>query len=170
MRGATLYPLNVLRTAHPDLYEQERAKYAGRETLLDVRIPLVGVRWSDALHLSPIHPYRLAEAWRAAGFSWPDGKAEFLRIPIERLGPAPAVWFGSGALSEAGSLPGADVALFDEGRYAELVELPPAHCAYLRGLPDDAVPRPFAYVPHVLVAGPVDVEGVAVVRADVEPG
>jgi hypothetical protein len=47
MRGETLYPLNQLRSVDPALYGRERAKYKGREAVLEFRIPLIDVLWND---------------------------------------------------------------------------------------------------------------------------
>jgi hypothetical protein len=170
MRGETLYPLNLLRDIHPDLFERERRKYAGRDALLELRIPLLDVLWNDTLHLSPLHPYHLAEAWRSVGLSSPAWERRFFRIPVEQLAGRPSVWFASGALTAQGALPGDAVTRFDPARYRELAR-PPAR--YLEYLVDERrsghAPRPFAHLPHVLVAGPVDVAGVPLVRADVAP-
>ena len=161
MRGETLYPLNMLQLVHPDLYDDESCKYVGREELLELRIPILDVPWNDALHLTPIHPSRLAAPWRAAKLESPVWEREFFEIPVERIDARRAVWF------ERGALPLDDVAPFDRIRYRELPEPPPAYREYLR----DAKARgrrarPFAYVPHVLVAAPLDVSALALVRAD----
>ena len=178
MRGDVLYPLDDLKAIHPDVYERERRKYDRRERLLELRIPVLGVRWNAALHLSPIHPRRLAAAWRAAGVTSPVWEREFFEIPVERLDTRRAVWFASGVLSDdaprgadgALSLPVAEVAAFDPDRYEELAEPPHAYPEYLRRLRDERrVGRPFAHVPHVLVAAPLDVSGLRLVRADGEP-
>ena len=159
MRGSTLHPLNVLRTLHPDLYDDERRKYVGREELLDLRIPVLDVLWNDALHLTTIHPSHLAAAWRATGLSSPAWERDFFVIPVERIDAKRAVWFARGAL------PLDDVVPFDQGRYRELEQPPPAYDAYLRDYKNRGRrPRPFAYLPHVLVAASVDVSGVALVR------
>ena len=160
MRGETLYPLNALRTIDPDLYEQERRKYAGREELLELRIPVLDVLWNDALHLSPIHPRRLAAAWRAAGLSSPAWDREFFEIPVERIDAGQAVWF------ESGVLPLDDVVPFDPVAYFELREPPPRYREYLRDYKARGRRlRPFAYLPHVLVAASLDVAGLRVVPA-----
>lgn len=169
MRDATLFPLNRLRDAHPDLYRRARRKYDGREALRELRIPLLDVLWGDAVHLAPVHPFRLAAAWRVTGLSSPAWERSFFRIPVERI-VRPAVWFESGALAADGSLPAEAVSRFDPTRYRELDGPPAPYLDYLRerqagGRP----PRPFAYVPHVLVAGPVDVARVDLVRADAAP-
>jgi hypothetical protein len=159
MRGETLYPLNVLQTVHPDLYDDEKRKYIGREELLDLRIPVLDVLWNDALQLTPIHPSHLAAAWRAAGLASPVVEREFFEIPVERIAAQRAVWFARGAL------PLDDVEPFDPSRYRELPQPPPAYDAYLRDYRERGRrPRPFAYLPHVLVAAPVDVAGLRLVR------
>jgi hypothetical protein len=161
MRGHTLYPLNLLATEHPDLYEDERRKYDGREELLELRIPVLEVLWNDALHLAPIHPRRLAAAWRAEGLSAPAWDSEFFAIPADRIDASKAVWF------ERGALPLDDVRPFDAGRYRELDAPPAGYREYLRDYRERGRrARPFAYVPHVLVAAPVDVAGLRLVRAD----
>jgi len=177
MRGDVLYPLNLLRSTHPDLYEQERDKYVGREALLELRIPVLGVLWNDAVHLSPVHPRHLAAAWRAAGLSSPVWEREFFRIPIERIGGLPCAWFATGALAindsaakdAQPSLPLDEVTRLDPIAYRELAEPPATYhqhlaCRRRRG----RRPRPFAYIPHVLVAAPIDVAGWALVRAGAE--
>jgi hypothetical protein len=169
MRGDVLYPLNLLGEAHPDLYEHERSKYLGREVLLELRIPLLEVLWNDALHLSPFHPHHLAGAWRAAGLSSPAWERDFFRIPLERVDIERTVWFASGALSDDGSrsLPVDDVSRFDPSRYRELTQPPSGYHEHLRSRRDEGwSARPFAYLPHVLVAAPIDVSGVPLVRAD----
>lgn len=159
MHGETLYPLNELREVDRDAYEGERRKYAGREELLDLRIPGLDVLWNDALHLAPIHPSRVSAAWRAAGLSSPAWAREFFEIPVDRIDARRAVWFGRGAL------PLDDVEPFDPSRYGELAEPPPAYLAYLRDYRERGRrPRPFAYLPHVLVAAPIDVAGLGVVH------
>ena len=178
LRGETLYPLGLLRDVHPDLHELERAKYAGREALLDLWIPLLEARWNDAVHLCPLHPSWLASAWRAAGIDSPVWEHDFFRIPVAALVGLPAVWFATGAVSapegpdEHGrlSLPRADVSWFDGARYRELDRPPSRHLEHLRERREQALrARPFAFVPHVLVGAPLDVAGLERVRADGSP-
>lgn len=161
MRGDVLYPLNMLQATYPDLYEDERGKYAGRrEELLELRIPVLEVLWNDALHLSPIHPSHLAAAWDEAGLSSPAWEREFFEIPVGRVEGLECVWFASGAL------PLDDVTRFDPNAYQELVQPPASHRQYLRRCKASGRrPRPFAYLPHVLVAAPLNVAGLALVTA-----
>ena len=43
-RGDHLLPLTTLATVHPDVYQREMAKREGRESVLDVVVPYLGVR------------------------------------------------------------------------------------------------------------------------------
>jgi hypothetical protein len=168
MLGETLYPLNVLKAIDLELYERERGKYIGREVLLELHIPVIDVLWNDALHLSPIHPYHLAEAWRAVGLSSDTWEREFFAIPVERIDAGRSVWFASGVLSVNDLR--RDVSPFDPIAYRELIEPPASYHEHLRRRSDEGrPPRPYAYVPHVLVAASVDVAGLRLVRADVPP-
>jgi hypothetical protein len=168
MRGDTLYPLNELQRAHPDLYARASAKYGGREVVMTRRIPLLDVLWNDALHLSPIHPARLAAAWAEAGLPTEAWEGEFFAIPVGRIDAARAVWFAHDVYlrREAPDLPVEDFAPFDPQTYREPTELPAGYADYLQERKESGrrLLR-FAAVPHVLVAAPIDVSGLAVTRA-----
>jgi hypothetical protein len=91
--GTVLLPLNRLRSAAPEAWARQIAKYAGRERVLDYVIPHLGVLWNDALHLSTIHPFHLASAWRSVGLWSPMWDRRWYRVPSARLAGLPAVWF-----------------------------------------------------------------------------
>ena len=56
MRGTTLYPLNQLRDAHPDVYAEAIKKYENRERVMRQVVIPFGCAWNDVLHFSPVHP------------------------------------------------------------------------------------------------------------------
>jgi hypothetical protein len=65
-RGTSLLPLNALGAAHPDVCDRERAKWAGRESVLQWQVPHLGVAWGDTVNLAaldPVHLIRAASAW-----------------------------------------------------------------------------------------------------------
>ena len=68
--GTVLYPLNDLKEIAPDLYQEHGAKYCGREEIRSQRIGPLNCLWNDVLHLSPVHPQRVAELARAEGLLW----------------------------------------------------------------------------------------------------
>lgn len=156
MAGEVLYPLNRLAAVEPGPYERQLAKYAGREELLELQIPGLDLLWNDVLHCSPLHPRLLYEARRELGLptAEQDGlTGRFFEVPLERILVHPVVWLSHGSL-EGSFEP------FDAARYQELTEVPAARRAYLREAKAAGRHiRAFAFVPHVLVAGPVDVRG-----------
>jgi hypothetical protein len=178
MRGETLYPLNRLKSIDLSLYERARARYKGREAVLEFRIPLIDVLWNDTLHLSTIHPYHLAAAWREVGLWTPFWERAFFRIPLDRIAAHQCIWFASESFWVNNS-PDEDVPLapppeefmlFQPAAFEEAEGAPASYYDYLRrqqrrGRP----PLQFPKIPHVLVPGPIDTAGLTLVRADAPP-
>ena len=67
MVGTVLYPLNELEDIDPETWRQEREKYAGREQVLEKRVPPLNCLWNDVLHLSAAHPADIIAALRDVG-------------------------------------------------------------------------------------------------------
>lgn len=161
MAGTVLHPLNELRDVDPGAWARERAKYEGREQVLDLRVPLLDCLWNDVLHLSPVHPREIMEALEAAGHG-PD-RRRFFEIDATALDPSRTVVFLNSTDREHRFDP-AQWSWFAPSVVAELVRLPDstrdyfAECAR-RG----RRPLLFAHVPHVLFRGSLDVGGARVV-------
>jgi hypothetical protein len=182
MVGDVLYPLNQLAAVAPEAYESQRAKYLGREAVLDARISQTGLLFNDTVHCAPVHPHHLFAARKEHGFApsrvrraGPYFSGLFFEIPLERITLHPVLWYRWEALWINGA-PGEDVPAappleefepFDSRRYRELPGVPDAHLAYLRRM-KDAGKRPllFVHIPHVLVTGPIDIRGLLRVRWD----
>lgn len=174
MVGDVLYPLNQLATIAPRAYEFQKAKYAGREAAQDFRIPGLDVLFGDALHCAPVHPHHVYRARRAANIdvtirpegSWVTGMS--YAIPLERILHHRVVWYSCRTLWISGA-PGEDVPQvapsdefepFDPARYQEFHQVPEAHAAYLRRMQARGQrPLMFVHIPHIFVAGPIDVSG-----------
>jgi hypothetical protein len=186
MVGEVFYPLTELQAIAPAIHARERQKYAGREAVLEFEIPGIGTPFNGTVHCASLHPNRLFEARREAGLdppprpappAWATGLA--YEIPLERILAHPVVWYSWKTLWVNGA-PGENVPLapppeefepFDPDRYRPLDRAPDAHLAYLRQMAArGARPLMFVHVPHVLVAGPIDVSGVRVVGWDEPPG
>ena len=184
MIGEVIYPLNQLRL-HPEQYEFQKSKYAGREQVLDFRIPRLDVLFNDTVHCAALHPHHLFSARRALGMdppsrppmpSWATGLA--FEIPLERILVHRVVWY-SAKTTWINGAPGDDVPLtppleefepFDPKRYQPLSEPTARHIEYLRRMNTDGKrPLMFVHIPHILVAGPIDVSGLRVVSWDEPP-
>ena len=170
-RGSSLLPLNALRTALPDVYERESTKWAGRESVLKWRVPHLGVPWGDTVNLAALDPARLVEARRQLGMPFSRLlERRVVRIPIERIAHQPAVVY-DGRTHWVNSRPGENVPAtppedeftpLNVDSYKELHETPRLHLEYLAEQLAAGLPAlGFVFVRHVLVAGPVDIEGLS---------
>jgi hypothetical protein len=166
LAGSVLVPLNELETVDRDAWHRAREKYAGREQVLELRIPPLGCRWNDALHLSTVHPADLAAALEAAGLERPQSK--FYEIDAADLEPERVAVFlnrrGSRSLVDpsewvpfAPSVLTALAAVNDETR------------SYYRECARDGTrPLVWARLPHVLYRGTLDTRRLKVVDASPE--
>ena len=189
MLGEVIFPLSRLASIDAPRYEFQRSKYAGREAALDFRVPHLDVLLNDTVHCACLHPYHLYQARRLVGLdpprrpvnrpeapSWMTGQA--FEIPLERISDHSAVWYSARTLWINGA-PNEDVPLtpprdefepFDLERYRPLTAATPAHINYLRRMKDRGErPLMFVHIPHILVAGPIDVSGLRIVSWDKPP-
>lgn len=169
-RGSTLYPLNGLRQVHPDLYARELEKYAGRESMLSVLVPGLDVAWADTCNLAALDPRRLVPERERVGapMAWLAGRV-LIRIPVERLAGRRCVryqarrhWLNTrpGDPDVARFPPPEDFAPLDPETYAETTIVPAAHIDYLvEQTAKGERALAFAFVPHVLVDGAFDLDG-----------
>ncbi|HET7902190.1 MAG TPA: hypothetical protein VFL59_13470 [Candidatus Nanopelagicales bacterium] len=186
MVGHTVVPLGRLRSVDPALYETQRAKYVGREAVLDYQIPLLGCGFLDTVHCSSIHPHRIFRARHDAGVEatsrsatgWGIGLA--FEIPLARIMVNPTAWYswrtpwvnGYPYEEVPAEPPGDEFEEFDPDRYSPLTDVPDRHRQYLARMREEGrQPLTFVHIPHVLVAGPVDIRGCRIVRWEdpVEP-
>lgn len=188
MVGDVLYPLNELERVVPAAYELQRGKYHGREAVLEARISQEGLLFNGTVHCAPLHPYRLYAARREFGFDGPQTRASpgagkyfgglFFEIPVERIAVHPTVWY-RWETPWINGYPGEDVPAtppldefeeFELERYQELADVPAAHRSYLRRMKDEGRrPLTFVHIPHVLVAGAIDITGLRVVSWEQPP-
>jgi len=171
-RGTTLYPLAGLRDAHPDVYARERIKYDGRESVLEFVVPGLGVPWGETVNLSALDPAQLVLARRRLGVPFSNLLTRrVLRIPVERLACHRAVrydsashWINSspGDSSVPLTPPAHEFKPFEPTSHQEPRAVPALHLDYLqRQLARGERALGFVFVPHVLVAGPIDIGGLA---------
>jgi hypothetical protein len=180
MADEILYPLNDLRAEAPEAYEAERAKYVGREAVLEACITEGGLLFLDTVHCAPVHPHHIFKARREAGIAPPAAAqpARFFVIPLERILRHRVLWY-RWITPWVNGYPEENVALtppldefepFDPERYEEFPNVPDRHRSYLRKMASANKPAlTFVHIPHVLVAGPVDTSGLRVIQAQDPP-
>jgi hypothetical protein len=175
VRDATLYPLSTLRERYQDLHARELGKWTGRKAVLRYVIPHLDAPWADVVNLSMLDPRRLVELRIRLGMPMSRLlERRLVRIPVERIAGLPAVRYASTAhwINTRPDTAGApteplaeDFSPFDLANYREPVDVPIRHVRYLRE--QHALGQPalgFAFVPHVLVLGAIDIAGL-----DLEP-
>jgi len=156
MKGSVLYPLNELRTRHPEVYRRALAKYEDhpdRAKLPSTILPLLDCLWNDVLHCSPIHPPRLDDAWRAQGVERVPRKT-FFQIPVDRVGHHPVA-----------VMRGRELEWLNTACFQEITAVPAETVEWYRKLArQERFGAHFVGVPHILVKGPIDIEGVEIVN------
>ncbi len=173
-RGTSLFPLNALRVAHPDVYDRECIKWAGRESVLQWQVPHLGVAWGDTVNLAALDPVHLIQARKRLGVPYSRLlERRVVRIPVQRIAHQPAVvydsrshWLNSRPGEKVRPTPPEDeFTPFDADTYQELRETPQLHLEYLSEQLAAGQPAlGFVFVRHVLVAGPVDISGLPLDR------
>ncbi len=173
-RGSTLYPLNGLKQVYPDLYERERKKFAGRESVLDYIVPELGVPWADTVNLSALDPRLLVAERSRLGVAFSRLlQRKLVCIPVERIAMLPAVnyfshthWINSSPGEEGVPLtpPEEEFSQFHADQYRETREVPALHSEYLlRQKARGMLALGFVFVPHVLVGSAIDLSGLEMI-------
>ena len=170
-RGTHLLPLNALRDEHPDVYDRELIKWAGRESVLRWRVPHLDVTWADTVNLAALDPFHLVAARQRLGLPFSRLlERRVVRIPVERIAHQPGVvydsrshWLNSRPGEDAPATPPEEeFAPFEVATYEELNHPPQRHLDYLLEQRDAGRPAlGFVFVRHVLIAGAVDIGGLA---------
>lgn len=171
-RGDILYSLSDLQTHLPEFYARERAKYVGRELVLNYVVPYLDVPWGATVNLSALHPRLLLHERRRLGMPFSQLLTrQLVCIPIDRIAPLRAVQYEATLhwLNTAPNDPDAaleplrsDFTPFDPTLYQEPQTVSSRHTEYLQRQVQRGEPAlGFAFIPHVLVASPVDISGLA---------
>ena len=91
--GNTIYPISALDNIHPEIAQIAKRKYAGRESLLEIKLPVANCCISELIHLSPVDIKMVINALRMVSFTSPTLHAKFqhlrdmkyFQIPIGRF-------------------------------------------------------------------------------------
>jgi hypothetical protein len=173
--GHKLVSLYDLEALNPAAFAREVSKYRGRESAPEFRIPGLGRRFNDTVHCAPLHPWYILQARIAEGLpaTGPMVERVSYRIPLASILVNPVVWYQARTIWINGAPDRADVPAeppadefepFDPARYSELVALPAAYRPRIReSIAAGRRPLMFVHIPHVLVAGPIDLADAEVV-------
>jgi hypothetical protein len=168
MFGNILYPLNTLREIDKDTYESHSSKYMYRETLMELKIPILNCLWNDVLHCSPIDFRLIYKALIRTGHK--VGNKEYFKIPIELLKNIKFVKYKfdkeifDREKKAYIALTTEDIEPLTIGSYRELNELPKKAIEWYKWCADNnkKVHLLFRYIPHIFVKGNIPIKEVDV--------
>jgi len=161
MTGTILYPLNILKQTHLEIYNEHVKKYENRERLLTTEIPPLHCLWNDVLHFTAVAPSTL--------------KANLAKADIE----LPAVaWFKVPVSVIQGENSIAFIYRHDEDvvpNFKEYEPFDPARMDAYRIVPEGTIeyykqknaegirPLLFHLVPHILYKGSLDTKDLEII-------
>lgn len=161
MVGTVLYPLTVLQQMIPEVYIAHKAKYEGREAVMDIVVPLLGCKWNDVIHMSPMHPNLVYRELAAAGLN-PDPQRPYFKIPVQQLCQNKTVIY---TYERAKIVTNDDQFVpFDIKRFENLTSLPKMTKEYYHACATQGIrPLLFHHVPHVMTMGAIETENLEVI-------
>jgi hypothetical protein len=164
MTGETLYPLNSLKSIFPALYEKQAAKYAGREYLMSMKVPLLNCLWNDVLHCTAVNPAEIKQALKEAG-DMRGFTRNFFKIDPSLLSVKDTVIYLY-SIDEAGNKFNAKNFIpyhpEDMGNYSKLPSQTKEY--YVEEIKKGKKPLLFHLVPHILFRGPLDTRAIPIVQ------
>lgn len=154
MVGSLLYPLNSMENLIPEVFNSEKAKYAGREFLMNETVPVLNCKWNDVIHLLPLEPNKICCALRETGFQ-PENE-QFYKIPVDLINEKMTVVFKYE--NEDGYMTPDQVVPFDTRSFEFLKDVPDGTRKWYQACySNNRQPLLFHLVPHILTMQPIDI-------------
>jgi len=155
MVGSILYPLNVLKQIHPEIYSEHVKKYDERQHLLTREIPILNCLWNDVLHFTVISPEDVKNNLEKAGFYYEP--MSWYKIPVGSVEQDKCIALTYHIDRETG-IETKEYQRFDHTKMdLYRIILPETIEYYIRKKKDGADPLLFHLVPHILYRGNIDI-------------
>ncbi len=163
LHGNVLYPLNTIKEKYPTIYEQEVSKYAGRERLKEMRIPILNCLWNDVLFLSAVNPKEIKQALIDAGLS-PDFTMKYYQIDSYLIKPKDAIIYLDKYTYDKDKMNEENFSLYEADNIKDFSIMPQETKDYYK----EAIgkrERPFSYhrIPHILYKGTLDITNQSII-------
>ncbi len=161
MYGTILYPLNVLKKTHPEIYNEHVKKYEGREKLLSTEIPTLKCLWNDVIHFTAIHPQVLKDNLAQANIAYDP--MSWFKIPISLIKGKKSTAFTYHRNQNL--IPTfKKYEVFDPNRM-EVYRAVPAETIeyYKQKKAEDTKPLLFHLIPHILYTGSIDTKNLEII-------
>ena len=159
--GTKLFPLNMLEKEAPDVYDQQRSKYKGREEVSQRQIPELDCTWADVVQLLPLHPRKVFEAQREMNAISELPEYTYLKIPLSQLDPSRTFVYFKTAPGEKYSR----ILPIDQVDFDAIQEVPPSTLVYYYMSAQAQTPAfNYQFIPHVLYKGEIDISDTEIVN------
>jgi hypothetical protein len=158
--GQKILPLNRLREIDEELYKYYAKKYEGREFVMEYRIPPLNCIWNDVVFLNAIPPRDLFEAYKITGRTM--FKRRFYKIDpaqLDHFQMSVLVYGENNGVETKTFVPFQTSDLKD---YSKIPERTMRHYREVSG--NNKTGLMFAYVPHILYKGEIDISQVEIVE------
>ncbi len=157
IQGSVLYPLNRLKETMPGVYKKEVQKYEGRESLLEIKIPLLDCLWNDVLHLTAVHPNEVKKALVEAGRSG-DFQMRYFQIDPATLDLNKTVVYRYLQEGLEDITREDNFVFFDLSQVEELSRMPESTKNYYHEMiAQEKKPLLYHCIPHILYLGTLDI-------------
>ena len=158
MQGTILYPLSMLRTTGPQIYNEAISKYNDRTWVLEQKISPLNCLWNDAIHLIAVHPSEIKGALLKAG---KDMLFEFYEIDPHLLNPTlTTVYLYNRPKGEP-----KEFIPFDPDALEQYSKFPDQTKEYYsKMISAGKDPLLFHLVPHILYKGSIDISTVKILN------
>ncbi len=163
MLGTVLCALNELARVDRSAWARERAKYAGREHVLELRVPPLECLWNDVLHLSPVHPADIVAELRAVDLE--PLRNRFFEIDAASLDTARTVVFINRRASTSDEIDASQWMPFEPDALPALAGFNEASRRYYRECAETGTrPLLWGYLPHVFYRGALDIRDLPILE------
>ena len=160
MIGHKLMPLNQMRDTYPELYSLHRAKYEGREEILERRIPLLDCLWNDVVQLLPLDPTTVFTLQVKLGLIPKMPSYKFFEIDPSSFESEKAVVFFKTTPGDEN----VEVKWLKDVDLSAIQDIPRATLDYYKTLIGTGeLPFNYQFIPHVLYMGSIDVSASRIV-------
>jgi hypothetical protein len=161
MSGKVLYPLNVLKETHLNIYSEHVKKYYERKQLLTTEVPPLNCLWNDVLHFTAVSPFELKENLAKADLNYDP--ISWFKIPVNMIQGDKSIAFTY--RRDQNVIPSfKEYEKFNPARMKTYCKVPPETIEYYKQKKAEGVrPLFFHLVPHILYKGNIDTTGLEII-------
>jgi len=161
MSGTVLYPLNVLKQTHPEIYATHVKKYDDRQHLLTAEVLPLHCLWNDVLHFTAVSPHELKTNLAKAGVE--IDPISWYKIPVSMIEGDKSIAFIY--RRDQSIIPNfKEYETFDLKRMNVYRQVPEETIEYYKQKKAEGMrPLLFHLVPHILYKGSIDINGFEII-------